>query len=259
MAQQLVLRRIVTIAPALETMAELYKLSRDGGPKSERFTEYVKRVEHEWGLVSYNPMAGAAAVEAVQQAIALGAEQIASEAAADTIADCEYTGGVITLAVVVASAGMWTDRLATEIEYRTTGKRRADHGQVILWSREAITAEDVRRESVAETVRTMWTSLHGQARTLHAVLAREGLAYGLADPKAIAQPGNEAAISDALEILGDSTTQGDIVAVLYGDAVAHKMGWPTLGISDRGGAIWAAQRAVRMIAEIGEAAALRAG
>ena len=258
MAQHAALRRTVTIAPTLETMAELYLLSRDGGPKSERFTAYVKRVEHEWGLVSYNPMAGAAALEAVQQAIAVDAERIAREAAGDTIAECEYTGSV-TLAVVVASAGMWTDRLATEVEYRTTAKRRADHGQVMLWSREAITAEDVRRESVAETVRTMWTALHGQARTLRSVLAREGLAYALADLKTIVQPENDAAIGDALAILGDSTTQGDIVAALYGDAVADQMGWPTLGISDRGGAQWAARRAARTIAEIGAAAALRAG
>ena len=258
MAQQVALRGIVTIAPTLATMAELYLLSRDGGPKSERFTAYVKRVEHEWGLVSYNPMAGAAALEAVQQALALDAERIARAAATVTIAECEYTGGV-TLAVVVASAGMWTDRLATEVEYRTTAKRRADHGQVMLWSREAITAEGVRRESVAETVRTMWTALHGEARTLRAVLAREGLAYALADPKAIIQPENDAAIGDALAILGDSTTQGDIVASLYGDAVADQMGWPPLGISDRGGAQWAAHRAAQTIAETDAAAALRAG
>ena len=259
MAEHVVLRRTLTIAPTLETMAELYLLSREGGPKSERFTAYVKRVEHEWGLVSYNPMAGAAALEAVQLAIALGAEQIAREAASDTISECEYTGDTVTLAVVVASAGMWTDRLASEVEYRTTAKRRADHGQVILWSRESITAEDVRRESVAETVRTMWTALHGQARTLRAVFAREGLAYAMADSKAITPPENDAAIRDALNILGDSTTQGDIVAALYGDAVADQMGWPTLGISDRGGAQWAAHRAARTITEIGEAAALRAG
>ena len=90
----------------------------------------MKRVEHEWGLVSYNPMAGAAALEAVQQAIAVDAERIAREAAGDTIAECEYTGSV-TPAVVVASAGMWTDRLATEVEYQTTAKRRAAwHGRL---------------------------------------------------------------------------------------------------------------------------------
>ena len=258
MAEHVALQRTVTIAPTLETMAELYLLSREGGPKSERFLTYVKRVEHEWGMVSYNPMAGAAALEAVQEAIALDAERIARDAASVTIAECEFDG-TVTLAVVVASAGMWTDRLASEIEYRTTAKRRAHHGQVILWSREAITAEDVRRESVAETVRTMWTALHGQARTLRSVFAREGLAYALADPKAITPPENDAAILEALEILGDSTTQGDIVAALYGDTVAEQMGWPTLGISDRGGAQWATHRAARTVAETDAATALRAG
>ena len=43
-------------------------------------------------------------------------------------------------------------------------------------------------------------------------VGREGPAYALADPKAIAQPENDGATIDALEILGESTTQGDIVA-----------------------------------------------
>ena len=72
-----------------------------------------------------------AALEAVQQAIALDAARIARDAASDAIAECEYAGAV-TLAVVVASVGMWTDRLAAEVEYRTTAKRRPDHGQVML-------------------------------------------------------------------------------------------------------------------------------
>jgi hypothetical protein len=249
---------MVTIAPTLQTMAEMYALSRHGGPKSERFATYVKRVEHEWGLVSYNPMAGAAALEAVQQAIAIGAERIAGESALETTRLCDY-GGPVTLAVVIASVGMWTDRLASEIDHRTTAKRRPDHGLVILWSREAITADDVVRETIAETVRTMWTAVHGPARTLRAVLAREGLAYAMADPRGVERYDSDAVISDALDVLGDSAVPADIVAVIFGDDAADTMGWPKLGIADRGGVLWAARRALRTLAEVGAAAALRAG
>ena len=61
----------VTIAPTLRTMSSIYRLSREGGPASERFRAYVARVEDEWGLSAYNPMSGSAALEAVDHLLAL--------------------------------------------------------------------------------------------------------------------------------------------------------------------------------------------
>jgi hypothetical protein len=238
-------------------MAAIYSLSRAGGPRSARFTAYVARVEHEWGLVGYNPMAGPPALAAVQQLITLDAEQLARNAAQEIAERCEFDGEV-TLALVVASPGMWTDRLATEVQHRTVGDRHVGHGEVLLWTGDALDGALVRRESVAEAVRTMWTSTHGAATTLREVLAREGLAYALAsNPYNASEPRDDIAVEDAISVLDDTAILGDIVAVLYGDAAAIALGWTPLGISKHAGFRWAIERASKLIDRVGAREALR--
>ena len=237
-------------------MAGLYALSRSGGPKSPRFAAYTARVEHEWGLSGYNPMAGPPALEAVRHLLSLDAETIAAAAAAAVAARCEFDGE-LTLAIVVASPGMWTDRLATEVQHRTLAARRPAHGEILLWNGDVIDVELVQQESAAETVRTMWTSIHGEATTLFGVLSREGLAYALSsNPYGAISPDDCATVEDALSILGDTTTQGDIAAVLYGDPAATALGWTTLGIPEHAGFRWAIARATELIARIGPRIAL---
>jgi len=265
----------VTIAPTLSTMAAMYRLSREGGPRSERFRAYVSHVEHEWGMVAYNPMAGDAALRAVEALLQMDAETLAAEAASEALERCEFDEP-ITLAVVVRSRGMWTDRVATEIELRASPiTAPAGHGIVTFWSNEPANELAVRRESVAETVRVMSTARHGSANSLVEVLWREGLACALAatlvplgenETTAIAAesqwaPATEAdarAVAAAIEVLGDSSELGDITGVLLGDSSAQTMGWPALGIPERAGYRWAIRHAARVIALSGPAAALRA-
>ncbi|MDB4913446.1 MAG: hypothetical protein JWM95_1090 [Gemmatimonadetes bacterium] len=224
-------------------MAQIYALSRSGGPASERFTAYVARVEHEYGLVGYNPMAGPHALEAVQQLLALDAEAIAFEAASEVAARCGY-GDAIMLAIVLASPGMWTDRLSTEVQHRTVAKRTAGRGFIYQWTREQFDAPSVRRESAAEAVRVMWTATHGAARTVRAVLAREGLAYALSsNPYGDATPDDTARVEEALAVLGESTELSDIAGVLYGDPACDAHGWPLLGIPEYAGYRYAIKRA----------------
>ena len=47
---------MVTVVPTLVRIAEIYRLPREGGNASPRFSEYVKHVEHAWGVVAYNPI-----------------------------------------------------------------------------------------------------------------------------------------------------------------------------------------------------------
>jgi hypothetical protein len=247
----------VRVAPTLATMAEIYTLSRDGGPRSPRFRAYVARVEHEWGLSAYNPMAGPAALDTVRGLLEMDAERHALEAAHAVAARCEFDGE-LTLAIVVASKGMWTDRIATEVQHRTLGDRRPAHGVVLLWTGEALDAEIVRRESAAEAVRTMWMLVHGPSLTLRAVLAREGLAYALGtSPFGALAPEDDATVTEALEVLGDTTTPGDLVAVLYGDAAAVTLGHTPLGLADYAGFRWAIARAAEIVARVGPRAALQ--
>jgi hypothetical protein len=249
----------IIIAPTLARMSRIYALSRKGGSASPRFAGYLGQVEHNWGLASYNPMAGDAAPAAVDALLALDAERVALIAAERAVEECEWTE-TITLAVVVATPGMWTDRLATEVRHRSVGDRRANHGEIRLWMTDAPDVATIERESIAEAVRTIWTALHGPTLTLQAVLAREGMAYALAqllkDDGDSARVGH-ARVADAIEILGDTRTLGDIVAVLYGDAAAVALGYTPLGIEAGAGYEYGIARACEQIKKLGVPAAIR--
>ena len=246
----------VSIAPTLERMAEIYSLSRNGGRSSPRFAAYIGDVEHNWGLSAYNPMAGDAASAAVQSLLALDAERVAQNAAERAVELCEWTEP-ITLAIVAAAPGMWTDRLATEVRHRTDGDRRAGHGEILLWATDAQSVTTIEAESIAEAVRTMWTALHGSAQSLHGIFAREGLAYALGDAPPMPDVA-DANVRDAITVLGDTSTVGDIVAVLYGDKAAEALGYTALGIGEHAGFAYAIARARALVAHVGVAEALRA-
>lgn len=245
---------LVQIAPTLETMARIYALSREGGPRSERFTSYVALTPTHYGLVPYNPMAGDAALLAVQQLLAMDAENVARESAARVVSLCEYSRPV-TLAISVRSKGLWTDRIATEVDERVTGKeRRAHHGIVNIWSREGFTSEDVVRESVAEVVRVMWHATHGVADTLLRVLTCEGFAYAFHQPAGTfypfepLSPEEAVAVAEAIAMLGDSRQPGDIAGVLYGDDATIEMGYTPLGLPAHVGYRWAVSQARQQLA-----------
>ena len=251
----------IVVTPTLATMATIYSLPRAGGPRSPRFAAYISRVAHHWGLSAYNPMAGSAAEDAVRALIEIDAERLAAEEARDLAARCDFEG-VITIAIAVPSQGMWTDRLATELQHRTIGARTPAHGTALLWPGDALNEAQVRTECAAEAVRIMWTTHHGVPDSLRGVLAREGLCYALAPsslhdtPATHGDPGNPA-VEEALNVLGDSSLQGDIAAVLYGDAAAIAMGWTPLGLGDKAGYHWATSRARAIVDRVGARTALR--
>ena len=248
------------IAPTLDAMARIYTLPRDGGANSERFSAYRAIVGQGWGLPAFNPMAGQHAADGVAQLIGLDAEALAAESAQTVMRACDHDADV-TLAVVLASPGLWTDRLATEVEYRTSAPRREGHGMVYQWTRESADAAALRREAIAETVRVMWTSHHapkGTVPSARAIVRREGLAYALAEsPYGELRPDESRAVADALDVLGVSTAAGDKGSILYGDPVAITHGWAPLGIAEHAGFRWAVHDAQQLIDRVGAAAAMR--
>ncbi len=232
----------VQVVPTLASMAEIYRLTREGGNASPRFQQYLRHVEHKWGMVAYNPMAGDAAADTVSTLIALDAERLALDAATAVAADRRHTDP-ITLAVIVRSKGLWTDRIATTVQDRTApAPPRHGHGLVQFWSREPITASQVRVEAAAEAMRIVWHRRHGPAVSVRALLKREGAAYAIAaritnEPLPYGPPSDadRETVNAALDILGDSREQGDAAAVLWGDGGATALGWIPLGIPDDGG------------------------
>jgi hypothetical protein len=231
-------------------MRDIYALSRHGGAASPRFLAYRAVVESTFGLSAYNPMAGDHARATVDALLAVDAEQVAGEAAASVARDAGHPTA-LTLAIVVASPGLWTDRVGTEVLVRTTGERVDGMGTVLFWAREPVTAEHVVHEARAEAVRALWTAVHGPARTVRAVLEREGLASAVGGSCPDVLPSDDAAVSLALEVYGESSVMGEIGAAAFGDAIAAQMGWAPLGVPDRGGLHFAAHHAARLLRRAG--------
>jgi hypothetical protein len=211
-------------------MAEIYRLDRAGGPRSPRFRAYLDRVEGEHALAAYNPMAGPAALASVERLLELDAEAIAARHA-----------GEAEIAVVVSSPGLWTDRVATEVELRTDPMPPA---LVRFWAGEPVETADVERECAAAALRLRWLRAHGPARTLDEVLLREGWAYALAgSPFGPLEAVEAALVGEAVELLGESEQRADIASVLFGDPAALALGWIPLGLPWHAGYRWAIARA----------------
>jgi hypothetical protein len=248
----------IEIVPTLATMAEIYRLPRDGGAASPRFKRYIELVPRCYELAGYNPMAGPHALETTEQLLAVDAEAVALDAAREVAELCRYAE-TITLAVILCAPGGWTDRLATEIQHRTAGRPPSGRGLVLHWTRETPTAEQIRREAIAEAVRVMALAVRGRRESVSSVLRREGLAYALGgNPYGPMTTEDERAVRDAVEVLGSSEEMGDMTAVLYGDDAASALGWTLAGITEHGGYRWAIDQAGRQISELGAATALRA-
>jgi len=239
------------IVPTLAAMAEIYRLPREGGSASPRFKRYVELVPRLYGLAAYNPMAGPHALETVEQLLAVDAERISLEAASEAADRCGYREP-IALAVVLCAPGLWTDRLASEIQHRTVGRPPCGRGLILHWTRETPTAEQIRREAIAEAVRVMAVALRVDHESVSSLLAREGLAYALGgNPYGPMTAEDEHAVRDAVDVLGASEQISDMTAVLYGDAAAAALGWTSAGVPEHGGYRWAIERTNRRLIDAG--------
>jgi hypothetical protein len=249
----------IQLVPTLATMADIYRLPREGGASSPRFKRYLELVPSNYGLVGYNPMAGPHALETTEQLLAVDAENVAMEAAGEAASLCGYPD-TITLAVVLCAPGQWTSRMATEVEHRMARRMPSGTGLVLHWTRETPTAEQIRREAIAEAVRVMAVATPRRPESVRSLLHREGLAYALGgNPYGPVTAEDQRAVGDAVDVLGASEMLGDMTAVLYGDAAANALGWTPAGIAEYGGYRWAIDQAGRRVKELGAPTALRAG
>ncbi len=193
-------------------MADVYRLSPSGGADSPRFKAYVALAgERALPVSNYNPMTSKPVLETVEALLAIDAEGIAEELSED-----------LTMFITVATPGMWTDRIATEIEHRL----REPTGQILLWTEEEVTVAAVRRETIAQVVR-----MRSSARTTYDVAMREGLAYAMSGGEG--EP--DEAVAQALEIVGEEEAIATKAALLYGDEAAKALGFTPLGLRDHAG------------------------
>lgn len=229
----------VRVAPTLARMAEVYRLPASGGAESPRFKSYAGAARSGEPVTHFNPMTSKPAGETVEALLGVGAEAVAAEAATAVLDELGAGQEVeLVMFVTVATPGMWTDRVATEVEHRLGGQRDLE---LLFWTGEQIDAATVVRRARGQAVRAAWWAVDGDRRdTVRAAVAREGIALAVSRDGPV--PRDDTAVADAVELLGSKAGFGDRACVVFGDRVAAAMGFTPLGLGDLAGARHGAAR-----------------
>lgn len=239
----------VRIVPTLHAMADVYRLPTAGGPTSPRFTTYVELARAGAPVARYNPMTTTDVLGTIEALLAADAEAVAL-AAARSCAERLELDTDIELSITVAAPGMWTDRWATEIDHRLTGRSLTN---ILLWAGEAGDAATVGAAAAAQVVRVAWARTGGPPATVTDAVGQEGLAGALAGAPGELDP----AVGAALQVLGEDASLSSMAAVLYGDEVATALGWTPVGIGPWAGLRHAAALAAAALARHPAARLLR--
>jgi hypothetical protein len=127
----------VRVIPTLARMQQVYALDRDGGAASPRFRAYTEFAATTWGASEYNPMTDAA-TGTVATLVGMGAEAIVQGPAEAVIEVCGAAVCTVTLAVVVAAGGLWTDKLLNEVAANDALPEHGHDGAIRLEPRQLL-------------------------------------------------------------------------------------------------------------------------
>lgn len=212
----------IHVVPTLARMADIYRLSRDGGPKSPRFVAYTEAAARLVPISGYNPMTSKDVASAIDALLAIDAEQRLADTANAIARRLQFTDDV-AMHLIVAAPGVWTDRLVTEVHHHLVS---TDQRGVLLWFDDMVSPERLDAACAEQTTRMIEVARHGAPATLRAAVQQEGRALAVAGV-----PGapSEAA-AEVLEVLGDDASLASMVAFLYGDETAAALGYALLGI-----------------------------
>jgi hypothetical protein len=211
----------ITVERTLELMLTIYQQSSSGGADSPRFRSYVNAAAT-MPIQGFNPMTSlpvAATIEALLDADAESRLEVVANETAQRLG-CNHNDH---MHITVATPGMWTDRVTTEVEHTLLAK---DPSGVLWWCGQEVSSAALDTEFVAQTVRLIVQRRNGPPRDLGSASAQEGIAGALAG-----HPGRlDAGAAEVLAVLGGDTTLATMVAFLYGDLCAHHMGFTPLGL-----------------------------
>jgi hypothetical protein len=217
----------VRVVPTLAAMAEVFGRSPVGGKESPRFQTYLDLSRDGLPVAGWNPMTAQDVLGTVERLQQVGAESILTDVAAE-VSDRLGADEDVAVAIVVAAPGMWTDRLATEVEHRLAGRGR---NEILFWQGEDVGAEVVRAIATADVVRSLWAARYGIPAKVKDAVAQEGLALSLAG---LGGRFDDAA-ADVFEVVAEDTTLSSMVGFLLGDDSATAMGFTPLGLPPRVG------------------------
>lgn len=224
---------------SLEGVRGLYQMPRT----FERFAAYLKLVQVDNGtealpLSRLNPMAKDHALAYVETLLAMNAEDQVLAAAQDAASQLEGDDALKVLLVLMDDAkGGWTNRAFSEFAHQYENKYEVAHNwaTVVIWTAEEPTPELLRRRAFESLYRTADERRHGPVRTIREILDREGRTMRFAGHVRRYDDATVDVIRTAIEPHLDSHAAPIVFAALYGDDIAQSLGYPPLGVPDRGG------------------------
>ncbi len=230
----------VELVPILARLRDLYAQPRG----LARFEGYLELLRSQTGamelpLSGVNPMAKTRAPVVVERLLALEAESVVISAAREGVQRLRDLDDALRFAVIVAddADGGWTNRAFSEFAHRYERKHEVQRGwaTVVMWSSEDPSEELVRTRTLETMYRTVDELEHGAVRTLRAILNREGRTMRFAGHEPRYDDATVQRIRERIEPHLDSHAAPVVLAALYGDDIARSLGYPPLGIPDRGG------------------------
>jgi hypothetical protein len=240
--------------PLLQVLREVYAIPRSeivqGKPR--RFQQYLRTIFPPDGqgvelfpLLAANPMAKEHVTDLLDALLALDADGIGAQAAAEAAARFADDPGDYNVALVVVDdlKGGWTNRYANEFSYRFQVGPPEDLPKwakrfwitAVLWSSEPPTAQAAREAVLTAVYRLAYVQRHGPALTLRDRLVQEGEVMAMAGCTGPFLDADDIAYTrEVLAPFLDADDMRTTVECLFGDA-----GGRTLGFTPRGLSPWA--------------------
>lgn len=230
------------LVPLLKVQRELYAMPRSG----ERFQAYLRTmVDADTGdlalpLVTMNPMGKDHIPVLLDTLLAIDAEAIARNVIATTTLAVSDVDGRFAVGLVVAddAHGGWTDRYCSEYSHRFEGRAMYKRGWIVgqIWTGDPPSVDTVREETATAIHRLAHILRRGTATTLGEMIDQEGTAMaaaGCSGPTLDAE--HIAYTRDVLAPSLDATDRATVIACLFGDEAAHRLGYRAHGLSPRAG------------------------
>lgn len=230
--------------PLLHVQRDLYAMPRN----LNRFQAYLKQMvgssedDIEFPpLVMMNPMGREHCLDAIDYLVSIGAEAAAAQALIEARERLAGVEGAFKVSLVLADdrMGGWTNRTFAGFAARFPTKDALTKRPFITvpcWTSETWTADDARRQTLAQVRRVAFVMQHGTPIKLRDRMAQEGTALAFAGLTALTLPDDELAYSrDVIAPHLDASDQPTVFACLFGDEAASEAGYPQLGLSKNAG------------------------
>ena len=228
--------------PLLHIQRDLYRLPRGW----ERFREYLATMvdpetrDIKLPLSGMNPMGKDHIPALLDEYLALGADQIATQATTEAISHLVDVPGDMKVALVISddAQGGWTNRYSAEFSHRFEPQAYLKRGWLvgILWTSESPSVATLREAVLTTIFRYSYIQHHGFAHTLGEMLVQEGYVMakaGCTGP--VLDPEELAYTQMVIEPYLSTTSYPLLIACLFGDEGASSLGYQPLGLSHRAG------------------------